>query len=268
MKSAESETLDDILFEQRNREYGSYQLRKQYFRRLALSLLISLSFTIILVLCYFWFLNTAGDATVYLFPSSGPYLKSTDGSLMDPEDLKAYLSDPAAPQEEQPEKPADQPADMTQNFQVTENASDTFKPPEVTEVPSANQGTELGTSTDSTVFGGFLLGNGEGGGPGNNLDRFPVFPGGVEGVRRYLEMNVKYPAMAIKQKISGVVLISFRVNRFGEVDNIKIERGINPLIDAEAIKAIQAMPRWKPGMRHGRPINVTFVIPVNFIPVS
>jgi protein TonB len=79
---------------------------------------------------------------------------------------------------------------------------------------------------------------------------------------------VKYPPQAIKQKIHGVVLISFDVNKQGEVDNIKVERSINPMIDAEAIKAIQAMPRWKPGMRHGKPVIVKFVIPVNFMPLS
>ena len=77
-----------------------------------------------------------------------------------------------------------------------------------------------------------------------------------------------YPPQAIKQKIHGIVLISFEVNRMGLVDNIKIERSINPLVDAEAVKAIKAMPRWKPGMRHGRPIPVKFVVPVNFMPMS
>jgi len=81
-------------------------------------------------------------------------------------------------------------------------------------------------------------------------------------------LNVKYPTQAIKQKIHGVVLISFDVNKLGAVDNIKVERSVNPMVDAEAVKAIQNMPRWKPGMRHGRPVIVKFLIPINFMPLS
>jgi|GEM_PF-488196 len=266
---AVQETLDDILFEQRNKEYGSYRLRKQYPTRLALSFIISLTVMVLLSLGYSWFLNSAGDVSVYLYSSSGPYLKSTQGSLLNPEELHALLDCQSPPADQQTDQQNNKNADVLHEFVVAENATtDTFQSPEEEVDIPAEEGTTTGSSSDSTVFGGFLLGTGEGGAPGSNLDRFPVFPGGTEGVRRYLELNVKYPVQAIKQKINGVVLVSFRVNKFGEVDNIKVERSINTLIDAEAIKAIQGMPRWKPGMRHGRPINVTFVIPVNFVPVG
>jgi protein TonB len=263
------ETLDDILFEHRNKEYGSYCLRKQYSARLLVSFLISLAIVLILTLSYFWYLNSAGDATVYLFPYTGVHIKSTEGSLMDPEELKAFLDKSAPPVEKQDDPLTKKQSDDLQNFEVTENAStDSFKPAPEEIGPEPDPGMSAGLSTDSTVFGGFLLGNSEGMGSGSDLDRFPVFPGGLEAVRRYIELTVKYPPQAIKQKIHGVVLISFDVNKQGVVDNIKVERSINPMIDAEAIKAIQAMPRWKPGMRHGKPVIVKFVIPVNFMPLS
>ena len=103
---------------------------------------------------------------------------------------------------------------------------------------------------------------------GGGLDKFPEFPGGTEAVRKYIELTVKYPIQAQKQKIHGKVIISFDVNKLGEVDNIKVENSINPILDAEAVKAVQSMPRWKPGMRHGKPVIVKFVIPVNFMPLS
>lgn len=218
---------------------------------------------------YFWFLNSAGDVSVYLFSASGPYLKNTQGSLLDPDELHALLDSPSPTADKQADQQNNKRADALHNFVVAENArTDTFKPPDEEVDITVDEGADTVSSSDSNVFGGYLLGTGEGGTPGSNLDRFPVFPGGTEGVRRYLELNVKYPVQAIKQKINGVVLVSFRVNKIGEVDNIRVERSINPLIDAEAIKAIQGMPRWKPGMRHGRPINVIFVIPVNFVPVG
>jgi protein TonB len=267
MKWTEPKTLDDIVFEERNREYGSYRLRKQYTIRLAISFGISLTAILLLSLGYFWYVNSAGDASVYLFPSAGPYLKSAEASLISPDELKAYLKNSAPPAEQQDEiKNNDQ--DLLRNFTVTENATDTFKPIAEEIEPMPETGGGSGMENDSTVFGGFLLGTGEGGGSGSDLDRFPVFPGGLDAVRRYIEMTVKYPTQAIKQKIYGVVLISFDVNKAGEVANVKVERSINPLIDAEAIKAIENMPRWKPGMRHGRPVIVKFLIPVNFMPLS
>jgi protein TonB len=188
---------------------------------------------------------------------------------MDKEELKAYLDAAASSAEQKPEPDPVQKTDMISEFKVVENAvNDTFRPAvEETEAPP-EPSAGLGTSQDSTVFGGFLLGNGEGNGSGSNLDRFPVFPGGLDAVRRYIELNVKYPTQAIKQKIHGVVLISFDVNKLGAVDNIKVERSVNPMVDAEAVRAIQNMPRWKPGMRHGRPVIVKFIIPINFMPLS
>ncbi len=269
MKKDVARTLDDILFAERNKDYGSYRLRKQYSLRLGISFLVSLAVFLALVLSYTWFLNSSGDATVYMFPSYGPSLKSTQSSLMSAEELKAFLNPSRSVTEQKPDHQERPKMDALHNFQLAENViKDTFIPPLEEMKPPLNQGTGLGSENDSTVFGGYLLGTGEGGSSGNGLDRFPVFPGGLEAVRRYIELNVFYPTQAIKQKIHGVVLISFDVNKLGEVDNIKIERGIDPLIDAEAIKAIQKMPRWQPGMRRGRPVIVKFVIPVNFMPVS
>jgi len=269
MKWITEKTIDDILFENRNKEYGSYKLRKQYYLRLAISFVVSLSAFLLLALSYFWFVNSAGDETVYFFPSYGSNLKSTQGSLLDQAQLKAYLNAAASSNEQKPNPQKEQKTDALHDFQVTEKpVTDTFILPDEENEAPPDYGTGLGVSNDSTVFGGFLLGEGEGGGSGGNLDRFPVFPGGLDAVRRYIELNVNYPVQAIKQKIHGVVLISFDVNKLGVVDNIKVERGVNPMIDAEAIKAVQNMPRWKPGMRHGRPVIVKFVIPINFMPLS
>ena len=269
MKWTPQQTIDDIVFESRNREYGSYRLRKKYFQRLFIGFIISLALFLLISLGYFWYVNSAGDATVYLFPSAGPYLKSTQGSLLSQEELKAYLEAAASSTEQKTDLQDPKKAEAMHDFQVVENAAnDTFKPSAEETEPPPEPSAGLGTSHDSTVFGGFILGEGEGIGSGSNLDRFPVFPGGLDAVRRYIELNVKYPTQAIKQKIHGVVLISFDVNKLGAVDNIKVERSVNPMVDAEAVKAIQNMPRWKPGMRHGRPVIVKFLIPINFMPLS
>lgn len=261
------QSLDDILFEKRNKEYGSYRLRKKYVERLGISFLIALGSVLLFVLGYFLFLNTGGDSTVYLYSSSNPSMKSTQGSLMDPADLAALMAPEKKPEETE-EKPVTKPRDVLHDFKITDKpVKDTFKPEVEQEEP---QVTESGGAamTDSTIFGGYLLGNGEEGGGGSGLDKFPEFPGGTDAVRRYIELTVNYPLQAIKQKLNGVVIVSFDVNRQGAVDNIKVERGVHPMLDKEAIKAVESMPRWKPGVRHGKPVIVKFVIPVRFMPVS
>jgi len=260
-------TLDDIVFETRNKEYGSYRLRRRYFSRLIISFLISVTSLTLLVLGYFFYLNADGDGTVYLLPSSYPGLKNTHGSLMDPDDLASYYKSPAPPAQEEINSPVKASADV-HNFTVAEEAApDTFRQPDKEE-PVTTGSNVLGMASDSTVFGGYLLGEGDGLGMGSGLDKFPEFPGGPDGVRRYIELTVNYPVQAIKQKINGVVLLSFDVNKQGEIDNIQVERSVNPMLDQEAVKAIKNMPHWKPGLRHGRPVIVKFVIPVRFMPVG
>jgi protein TonB len=262
------QSLDDILFEKRNKEYGSYRLRKKYVERLAISFSIAIAGVFLFFLGYFYFLNTGGDSTVYLYSSSNPSLKSTPGSLMDPADLAALTSQQDKP-EEKVVKEVTKPKDILHNFKVSDKPdADTFKPKEEPEETQSMQNSGNAAITDSTIFGGYLLGNGEEGGGGSGLDKFPEFPGGTDAVRRYIELTVIYPLQAIKQKLNGVVIVSFDVNRQGTVDNIKVERGVHPMLDKEAIKAVESMPRWKPGVRHGKPVIVKFVIPVRFMPVS
>jgi protein TonB len=259
--------LDEILFENRNKEYGSYKLRKSYFARLAISFIIAITSVLIFILGYFLFLNTGGDSTVYLYTSSNPGLKSTQGSLMNQSDLDA-LMEKQTPREKM-EQPVNKPRDVLHDFRVSDEPSpDTFIQKDELEEPETTDAGGGIITNDSAIFGGYLLGEGEEGGGGSGLDKFPEFPGGTDAVRRYIEHTVTYPLQAIKQKLNGVVIVSFDVNRQGAVDNIKVERGVHPMLDMEAIKAVEKMPRWKPGVRHGKPVIVKFVIPVRFMPVS
>jgi protein TonB len=269
MNPAVKQSLDDILFENRNKEYGSYLLRKRYFFWLALSFIISTTFMTLCALGYFLYLNSDGDGKVYLYASPNPYLKSTEVSLLDPAELGSFLNNMLPPENPETESQRAKEIDVLHNFKVAEEVTvDTFKPKTEEQASSKVNNMVMEMSTDSSVFGGYLFGEGQGQGFGSGLDKFPEFPGGTEAVRKYIELTVKYPIQAQKQKIHGRVIISFDVNKLGEVDNIKVENSINPLLDAEAVKAVQSMPRWKPGMRHGKPVIVKFVIPVNFMPLS
>lgn len=93
----------------------------------------------------------------------------------------------------------------------------------------------------------------------------PVFPGGEEARLRYLANSIKYPEFANKSGIQGTVYTTFVVEKNGEITNVEILRGIGGGCDLEAIEAIKAMPRWKPGKQRGRNVRVQFNMPVKFI---
>jgi periplasmic protein TonB len=259
-------TLDDILFENRNKEYGSYRIRKQYFRRLFISFAIALMVMIALSLSYFWYLNTDVDNTIYYLPSYGSSLRSTEASFFDPGELQAYLQGSSLPRDQEAVTEIGHAVDPLHNFTISENVtSDTLITyDEEIDLPEIGSGS--GLSDDSTVFGGYLFGDGQGTGFGRGVDRIPEFPLG--NATRYVEMNLKYPAQAIKQNINGVVIVSFMISKTGEVVDVTVQQSVDPIIDKEAVKTIQGMPRWKPAMRHGKPVNFRYLIRVNFMPIS
>jgi TonB family protein len=259
----DKKTIDDILFEERNKEYGSYRLRKFYHARLAISFTIALSVLLLLTFCYYWYVNTGGDAETYFYLNARQQLKSVDGSMMSSRELAAYAH-AVKPDAPPPDVVAPTDVEGMKNFTVTKDATpDSFKKP-VEDEPAQEDQSTAGMVDDSTVFGGYLLGNGQG--ISDKVDHIPIFPEG--NVTQYVERTLKYPSQAMKKKISGVVVVSFIINKTGKVVNVKVERGVDPIIDAEAIKTIKNMPQWKPATRHGKPINFMFMMPINFIPLS
>lgn len=96
------------------------------------------------------------------------------------------------------------------------------------------------------------------------VEQQPQFPGGNEGLMKYLQETIKYPAEAAKQGIEGRVIVQFVVGSDGTVGNVKLMRPVNPLLDQEALRVISAMPKWTPGKQDGKPVAVKYTIPVTF----
>lgn len=92
----------------------------------------------------------------------------------------------------------------------------------------------------------------------------PEFPGGEEALYKYLAENIKYPVMAKNNKVEGRVYITFVIEKDGTVSDAKVLRSVNEELDAEALRAINAMPKWKPGMQRGVPVRVQYNIPISF----
>ena len=92
----------------------------------------------------------------------------------------------------------------------------------------------------------------------------PEFPGGMEALIKYLSENIKYPEQAKKDKIQGKVYISFVVEKDGSVAGAKVLRGIGGGCDEEALRVVNAMPKWTPGKQRNTPVRVQFNLPVVF----
>ena len=96
------------------------------------------------------------------------------------------------------------------------------------------------------------------------VENMPKFPGGDLGLMKYINKNVKYPPIAKKYNITGKVYISFVVDRSGSVTNVKVVRGVDKNLDAEAVRVIKSLPKYKPGKQRGKPVRVMFTVPINF----
>ena len=96
------------------------------------------------------------------------------------------------------------------------------------------------------------------------VEKMPEYPGGQAALFEYLSKNVKYPADAEKKKIEGRVLVTFVVNTDGSITDIEVVRKTFPSLDAEAVRVISGMPRWKPGEQKGQKVRVKYTVPLTF----
>jgi protein TonB len=96
------------------------------------------------------------------------------------------------------------------------------------------------------------------------VENMPEFPGGRGALMKYLATNIKYPPYAKEAGIQGRVFINFVVETDGSITAVKVLRGIGGGCDEEAIRVVKSMPKWKPGMQRGKPVRVSFNLPVKF----
>ncbi len=97
------------------------------------------------------------------------------------------------------------------------------------------------------------------------VEQMPEFPnGGMAGLMQYLSKNIKYPTIAQENGTQGRVTVQFVVNADGSIVDAKVIRGVDPYLDKEALRVINSMPKWKPGMQRGKAVRVKYTVPVMF----
>ena len=96
------------------------------------------------------------------------------------------------------------------------------------------------------------------------VEQMPEFPGGSAALIEYLSKNIRYPKAAMEADVQGRVIVNFVVLKDGSIGETKVVKTVSPELDEEALRCVQSMPKWKPGMQKGQPVNVKYTMPINF----
>lgn len=96
------------------------------------------------------------------------------------------------------------------------------------------------------------------------VEQMPAFCGGDAALRKYLAENTHYPEEAKEEGVQGRVVVNFVVEKDGSITDVKVVRGIDPLLDKEAVRVVKTMPKWIPGKQSLVPVRVRYVLPVSF----
>jgi periplasmic protein TonB len=267
---ANAMTLDDIIFANRHKAYGAYDLRKVYRPTLTKALIIGAVFFVLAMLA---------PTLISMLPDSTQELNMKEVDLMKLPPPPIDPNEPPPP----PPPPIEQPKVASVKFlppevKKDEEVPEETPPPEQKEIEKkqvANidqEGTEDAVApiaepteiaekkevkiaevevVDNKVF--------------EIVEQNPEFPGGMGELNKYLGKNIKYPAAASRANVSGKVFMTFVVNVDGSIQDVSVLKGLGFGCDEEAIRVVRSMPKWRPGKQSGRPVRVKYNLPVSFV---
>jgi protein TonB len=246
--------FDDIVFENRNKEYGAYKLRKKYNRNVIIALIIG---TLILV---------TAVITPYLNAKAAENKSKRAERQVE---IKMENLDQPAETIAPPPPPPPPPQDVVQQARyVPPVVVDSIKPEEAAQLMTADQAQvevkdeevieevvqvteevqEAETQTE----------------PFYVVEEMPMFQGGDAAIQKYIGDNVVYPEVAKENNIQGRVIVKFCVTPTGGVDQVSVLKGVDPELDAEVVRVVKTLPKFKPGKQGGKPVPVWYTIPINF----
>lgn len=261
--------FDENIFKKVNKEYGAYFLRKLNPRILLFAVLMAIVSGITVALIPFFIFKSEKGKFIY---SSR---QITAENLFTP-DKPGGLPLPPPPDIPAPAKATAKPTVPAEKYLAPEVVETVVIPETSPVLPTdsiANsdegQKTTAGSVNGSTTGSGRGTGSGSGVGDGNGLyskaDVMPTFKGGdINKFREWVQKKTKYPQIATENGIQGKVYITFVIEMDGSVANVKVARGVDPLIDNEALKSVMSSPKWTPGMNKGTAVRVAYMIAVNF----
>jgi protein TonB len=259
-KKSKIPSFDDLIFESRNREYGAYQLRKKYISNLITGVLVSIVVGSSAVIIPFTLTSRNEEFVV----GGGRFVSLQMESLRSPKEVQLYVPPP-------PPAPKTESAEANVKYvppEVVDTIFDVKNLLAATDDVLARSEGEL-TDMGNTGYGDDLFEGETGYGsdePFIMVEVMPSFKGGdINKFRDYIQKRTNYPQEAIDKKIQGRVFLTFIVETDGSVSNVTVVKGVDPLIDNEAVKAIQSSPNWSPGLQRGQPVRVRFSMSLAFI---
>ncbi|MEI6311047.1 MAG: energy transducer TonB [Bacteroidota bacterium] len=252
---------NELVFADKNKAYGAYQIRKGYGRTMMLSCLVGISAMLLAV----------GVPTIISSmkkEEKKEKVLSNEQITIDPiEKLKEDLPPPPPPPPPIQEPPKIETTKFVETVIVDEEVKEEVKTQE--ELIDTKVSTTTQEGNDDIVI------------PEEKVTVAPViedkpeeiftgaeenaqFPGGDAALMKFVRDHITYPAYEKEADISGKVLVRFVVEKDGQVSNVEILKKVSPGIDKEAIRVIQSMPRWTPAKNNGKPVRLWFNMPINF----
>ena len=257
----DTSSLDDIIFEGRNKEYGAYQLRSRQTKHSIIGFGAG-SFLILLL---------------FAGPLILQYLKAEEETMKVQTTRTLKYSELSAPPPIEIDRPPD-PVRVAPKVKSIKYLKPVAKPdeevPDEEDLPTLDELAEATPSTvdidapDSVIYDIEDVGGVEEeivDEPFVIVEIMPRFPGGEQAMFEFLGQHLTYPSFAAEVELEGRVYVSFIVDATGKVSDAKIERGIGMGCDEEALRVVNMMPDWSPGQQGGRFVPVKYVLPIAFV---
>jgi protein TonB len=263
--------LNDIIFQNRNKEYGAYQLRKLYDRYMTRGGLLTIAFSVLLALL---------PTIIRIVRSALPKTEDTlnvSVELAEPPPLDPNTPPPPPPPPVEPPPAKPTIAFVAPVVKKDEEVIEEVPPPTQEEIKNV----EISTETKEGDANGVASGIGDE--PTEEapppvveevkekpqeifkvVEQMPAFEGGNAALFKYLGENLKYPVMARENGVEGTVVVQFVVNEDGSIVTPAVVRDIGAGCGEEALRVVKGMPKWQPGKQRGKAVRVQFNLPIRF----
>jgi len=253
-------SLLDLIFDDRNKDYGAYAIIKSSLRRIRISFLLATVLFLLLVLIIGGVIRIPWmkykDADQAYNSVNVKYDPSLITVLSEPfkvtpkEDKKKIFTAPVILDEEKEIVPADASKKQKESLEPEKSGEELRKDSikEIEQEADAKKLQKPASRADSIVF----------------VEQVPLFPGGDAALKLFLTNNMKYPVDAINRKVQGTVVLNFVVEKDGSIRRIIISKAVDPVLDFEAVRVISSMPGWLAASMHGKPIAAMVVMPIKF----
>jgi protein TonB len=252
------EKWEDIVFENRNKEYGAYFIRKIYSKHVVLATLIT-------------FLSLG---MIFAYPKLAALFKSDDiASIDDGKKLRTVALDqppPITPNQPPPPRLEVPPPVKTIKYVAPKVTTEEVPEEEIPTQEELKQVEVADVTQEGEAEVVFTEPVQEVADKGDEDMIFTVveqkasFPGGFEAMMKFLQKNLKYPASARRMGVDGKVFIEFIVDKEGKMSDIKVLKGVSADCDKEAVRVVEMMPPWTPGRQNGKSVKSKFVLPITF----